>query len=303
MENWEEKKKGLSETGVFREMPEEVVGEIARVVEVKVLPAGRVIFRKGDPGDSFWMIQSGKVRVFRSEGEGVDLTLSELGPGKSFGEMALLTGEPRSANVETLEESRLMVLTKEQFEGVLKSHPDVSLTFIKQLSGWLKKDEQALVVEAKRMAAPPKLSWVDFVLLIGVSVLFALIFNQSNPNGISLFPKMPSQEGIQTIGPPAALEALKGGKALILDAMPANFYEKSHIKGAVNMPPSLFDIVYMMTLDQEDKSKEVIVYGRTISRLYDLDVANKLVLRGFKNVRILEGGLSAWEKKGYPVEP
>jgi len=303
MENWEEKKKGLSETSVFREMPEEVVGEIARVVETKVLPAGRVIFRKGDPGDSFWMIQSGRVRVYRSEGAGVDLTLSELGPGKSFGEMALLTGEPRSANVETLEESRLMVLTKEQFDGVLKSHPDVSLTFIKQLSGWLKKDEQALVVEAKRMAAPPKLSWVDFVLLIGVSVLFALIFNQSNPNGIGLFPKMPSAEAAQAIDATAALEEMKGGEALLLDAMPANFYEKSHIKGAVNMPPSLFDIVYMMTLDQEDKSKKVIVYGRTISRLYDLDVANKLILRGFKNVRILEGGLSAWEKKGYPVEP
>ena len=303
MDNWEEKKKGLSETSVFREMPEEVVGEIARVVEMKVLPAGRVIFRKGDPGDSFWVIQSGKVRVFRRDDEGVDLTLSELGSGKSFGEMALLTGEPRSANVETLEETRLMVLTKEQFEGVLKSHPDVSLTFIKQLSGWLKKDEQALVVEAKRMAAPPKLSWVDFVLLIGVSVLFALVFNQSNPNGISLFPKMPSQEAVQTIGPAAALEEMKGGEALLLDAMPSNFYEKRHIKGAVNIPPTLFDIVYMMTLDQEDKSKKVIVYGRTISRLYDLDVANKLALRGFKNVRILEGGLSAWEKKGYPVEP
>jgi len=303
MDSWEEKRKGLLETSVFRDMPEDVVGEIARVVEMKVLPAGAMIFQKGDPGDSFWVIQSGKVRVFRRDDEGVDLTLSELGPGKSFGEMALLTGEPRSANVETVEESRLMVLTKEQFDGVLKSHPDVSLTFIKQLSGWLKKDEQALVTEAKRMAAPPKLSWFDFVLLIGVSVLFGLIFNQSNPNGISLFPKIHSKEAVQTIDLSAASEELKEGQTLFLDAMPSNFYDKRHIKGAVNMPLTLFDIVYMMTLGEEDKSKKIVIYGRTISRMYDLDLAEKLMLRGHKNVRILDGSLSAWEKKGYPVEP
>ena len=303
MDNWEEKRKGLSETSVFRDMPEEVMGEIARVVETKVLPAGTILFRKGDPGDSFWLIQSGKVRVFRRDDEGVDLTLSELGPGKSFGEMALLTGEPRSANVETLEETRLMVLTKAQFDGVLKSHPDVSLTFIKQLSGWLKKDEQALVMEAKRMAAPPKLSWFDFVLLIGVSILFALIFNQSNTNGLSLFPKIHSTEDIQMVDLAAAAQEHKEGETLFVDAMPANFYEKRHIKGAVNMPLALFDIVYMMTLDQEDKSKKIIVSGRTVSRLYDLDLAEKLILRGFKNVRVLKGKTSDWEKKGYPVEP
>jgi rhodanese-related sulfurtransferase len=69
------------------------------------------------------------------------------------------------------------------------------------------------------------------------------------------------------------------------------------------MPLALFDLVYMMTLAEENKSKKIIVYGGTISRLYDLEVANKLILRGYKNTRVLEGGLSEWEKKGYPVEP
>jgi rhodanese-related sulfurtransferase len=43
------------------------------------------------------------------------------------------------------------------------------------------------------------------------------------------------------------------------------------------------------------------VYGGTISKPYDLEVANKLILRGYKKVRILEGGLTAWEGRGYPV--
>jgi rhodanese-related sulfurtransferase len=85
--------------------------------------------------------------------------------------------------------------------------------------------------------------------------------------------------------------------------MPANFYDREHIQGAINMPLPLFDIVYMMTFSEEAKTKEIIVYGRTMSKLYDVEVANKLVLRGYKNTRVLEGGLSEWKKKGYPVEP
>ncbi len=303
MTTHDDKKKKLSETAVFRDMPVDMLDEISGVVEDRVVPARTVVFKRGDPGDSFWVIQSGKIRVFRSDDQGVEITLSELGPGQSFGEVALLTGEARSASVETLEETQALVLTKEQFEQVLKSHPEVSLTFIKQLSGWLKRDEQALETEARRMATPPQMSWFDFVLLIGVSILFALVFNQSNPNGIPLFQKLPSKEAIPSITLFAAAEEYKQGEAVFVDAMPANFYDKRHIKGAVNMPLALFDIVYLMNFDEESKTKKIIVYGRTISKLYDLEVANKLALRGYKNTKVLEGRLSDWEKKGYPVEP
>ena len=68
------------------------------------------------------------------------------------------------------------------------------------------------------------------------------------------------------------------------------------------MPLPLFDIVYVMTLADEDKEKKIIIYGGTISKHYDLELANKLLLRGYQNVRILDGGLAAWEEKGYPVE-
>ena len=78
---------------------------------------------------------------------------------------------------------------------------------------------------------------------------------------------------------------------------------QEHIAGAVNVPSDLFDLVYLMDLSHTDKEKEIIVYGRTISSLYDEQVASKLRLRGHKNVSTLAGGMSAWEKKGYPVEP
>ena len=85
--------------------------------------------------------------------------------------------------------------------------------------------------------------------------------------------------------------------------MPSNFYDQTHIAGAINIPLSVFDIMYMMGLSDADKSQKIIVYGRTISRLYDIQLANKLYLRGHKNIQVLEGGLPFWKRKGYPTAP
>jgi rhodanese-related sulfurtransferase len=85
--------------------------------------------------------------------------------------------------------------------------------------------------------------------------------------------------------------------------MPASSYKKRHIKASVNMPLALFDIVYLMTFDEEDKTRKIIVYGRTISKYFDHEVANKFAVMGYPNVRVLEGTISDWKKKGYPVEP
>jgi rhodanese-related sulfurtransferase len=290
-------------SGVFGELPKEKWAELSKAVENRTVAPRTVICRQGDPGDCFYIITSGKVRVFRKDNDGVETQLSVLGAGESFGEMALLTGEARSANVETVEETRFMVLSKEQFERILKDFPNLSLAFVKQMSGWLLRDEKIIEKEVQQQYQAPRMSWFDFVLIIGVSLILMFVFNQSNPNGIPLFPKPPDKKSISTITPTAAMEEVKQGKAIVIDAGPANFYEQDHIKGAINMPLSLFDIVYMMTFPgDEEKDKEIIVYGGTISQPYDYQLANRLILRGHKDVRVLEGGLSAWERKGYPVE-
>ena len=146
------------------------------------------------------------------------------------------------------------------------------------------------------------MTWVDFVLVIGIIIILGTVFNASNPNGIPVFPEFPDRKSIPSVSLPAAREEFNKGETLFLDARPANFFKKRHIKGAVNIPLTLFDIVYLMTLAKEEKDKKIIIYGGTISKLYDLELAQKLLLRGYEQVRILDGGLSAWEGKGYPVE-
>ena len=293
----------LAKVPIFKDIPDDALREIGKVVEKRTVSAGTIIFRQDDPGDSLYIIDAGTVRVFKSSEEGVETELAQLGEGASFGEMALFTGEARSANVEAVEETHLAVITSAQFDHILKSHPHVSYAFVKQMSKWLVRGETRLATEAQRQYRAPKLAWTDFLLLVVLSVLCALIFNQTNPNGVTLFPKTLFDETITFMPASEALARHEKGETLFVDAMPANFYDKEHIAGAVNLPLAIFDIMYMMALSQEDKEKEIIVYGRTISKRYDEQLASKLSLRGHKNVRILEGGLSAWKKKGYPVEP
>jgi len=293
----------FSECSVFANMPEEMLLELAKIAQEKVVPARTIIFRQGDPGDSFYIINSGEVTVFRKGKEGVETELARLGTGESFGEMALLTGEPRSGYVEAIEETRLTVISKDQFDRILKDYPLVSRNLVKQLSGRLLKDDLRLEKETERRLRVPALSWFDLLAILSLSLLFGIIFNLSNPNGIKLVPKSWSGEAVSTVSLSEAMRKYTEGNTLFVDARPSNFFEQRHIKGAINFPLALFDIIYMMELSEADREKEIILYGKTISRLYDEQVARKLILRGHKNTRVLSDGLSSWVKSGYPVEP
>jgi len=87
-----------------------------------------------------------------------------------------------------------------------------------------------------------------------------------------------------------------------VDARPAEYYRQGHIPGAVSLPTALFDFVYMMKFAGTDPEREIIVYGRDISRLHDEETASRLQARGHRNISIMPGSLAAWQKRGYPLE-
>ncbi len=295
--------KTLSESPIFKGIPKDKLAEIAGSMQKRVVPAHFIIFQQRDAGDNFYMIESGRVRIFRKSRKGLETDLSVLKAGDSFGEMALITAAPRSASVESLEETHLAVLSKNDFERILRDYPDVALNFARKLSDWLLRRDLAAEREALRQFQAPRLSWIDFAAILGLTLLCGLIFNLSNPSGIQLVPRLESDESLTEILPAQAMEKHSAGESLFVDARPANFFDQKRLKDAVNLPLSLFDITYLMTLNDADKSREIIVYGRTLSNLYDSQVARKLIIRGHKNVRILKGGLQEWAKKGYPTQP
>jgi rhodanese-related sulfurtransferase len=298
----EGKKEGLTGNTVFGSLPKEKWDDLTRAVEHRVVAPATIIFGQGDPADRFYIIRSGKVRVYRRDNDGLEVELSVLGAGESFGEMALLTGQVRSANVEALVETHLVALSKEQFERILKDSPDVTLAFVKQMSQWLLRDEKTIEREARQQYLSPRVSWFHFVLLLGMSVVLALVFNQSNPNGMPLLAKSPDRKAIHEIRAAQAMEEMKKGDTLIVDAGPEGFYQRKHIQGAISVPLALSDILYEVTFGGEEKGKKVIVYGGTVSKLYDWELAGKLLLKGHKDVKVLQGGTAAWEKAGFPVE-
>ena len=151
-------------------------------------------------------------------------------------------------------------------------------------------------------APSTRVSWLDFLSIIGLSVVLALVFNQSNPNGIALFPKPIERKAIPLITPSDAMAEMRKGDVFFVDAGPEGFYQKKHIQGAISVPLSFFDILYPVDFADMGKAKKVIVCGGTVSRLYDWELAGKLRQKGHRNVCVLEGGTTAWEKAGYPLK-
>ncbi len=295
-----ENRKILLKSFIFRDLPPEELDKLAQTAQSRVARPNEIIFHEGDAPDAFYIIGSGRVRIFVSHKDRIERELSVRGPGEHFGEVALLAGDTRTANAQSLVETQLVVFSKEQFDSLLRDYPDLSRKFVREMRGWLLKDQEIIEDEADAVIRASRVFWFDFVLVIGVSVLLAITFNLSNPYGIPLLPDRP--EKVDSISPSAAMEDYRQGKTLIVDAMPNNFYRKQHIKGAVNMPMALFDIVYLMSFSDQDKEKKIVVYGNTVSRPYDLEIAGKLLLRGHTDVKVLDGGLQGWAASGYPVE-
>jgi rhodanese-related sulfurtransferase len=267
-----------------------------------VLPR-TVIVEQGTPGSAFYIINSGRVRVFLRGEQGIETDLACLGPGESFGEMALLTGNPRSATVEALEETHLSIFSKDQFDHTLRHCPPLFSAMAKQMSRWIVRADTKIEIETKRRLRVPGLAWFDFLLVMGLALLLCTVFHLSNPHAIELMPKLWPEEKVPHVTTPLALKTFKEGETLFVDARPSNFFERKHIPGAINISLALFEPLYMMELSEADKNQQIIVYGRSFSRLYDQQVARKLILRGHRNTKILQNGLSAWTEKGYPVEP
>jgi CRP-like cAMP-binding protein len=100
---------------------------------------GETLFLEGDPGTSLCIIDKGRVKLGLTSAEGREIILDLLGPGDVFGELALLDGEPRSANAIAVEASDVLLLARDEFLHFLRQHPQASLVLLSTLSHWLRR--------------------------------------------------------------------------------------------------------------------------------------------------------------------
>ncbi|MBP1747739.1 MAG: type secretion system protein [Deltaproteobacteria bacterium] len=122
----------LRNTDLFRALEDGELEKLSTKLRERVYPANTAIVREGALGDAMFIIKNGQVEVKKKEPDlGIDLTIATLGMGSCFGEMALLTGMPRSATVIAIAATELFVLEKSDFDALLLEHPSISISINK----------------------------------------------------------------------------------------------------------------------------------------------------------------------------
>jgi small-conductance mechanosensitive channel/CRP-like cAMP-binding protein len=121
----------LSAVDIFAPLSVEETGMLAHAAVRHVFAPGEMVIRAGEPGSSMFVVHNGRVRVQVNE-NGRPRTVATLNEGDFFGEMALFTGEPRTANVVALEETEVLEIGHAAMKRVFDTNPDLveSLSFI-----------------------------------------------------------------------------------------------------------------------------------------------------------------------------
>jgi CRP/FNR family cyclic AMP-dependent transcriptional regulator len=93
-----------------------------------------VVIQKGDESGVLYVVISGRLKVTVADGQGKEVILNTLGPGDYFGELAILGDMPRTATVMSLEDSKLLTLSRKAFLDLVREQPDIALAVIRNLT-------------------------------------------------------------------------------------------------------------------------------------------------------------------------
>ena len=120
----------LKSVDLFKSIPAENLSRVAQITEEVRCEKDDPIIEEGEYGDSLFIVVNGNVKIHKGETE-----ITRMGEGSCIGDMALLDGEPRSADVTAVEETTLFKIEQEGFYEVMGSHGDIMEAIIKNLSG------------------------------------------------------------------------------------------------------------------------------------------------------------------------
>lgn len=134
----------LRQVPLFRSLRAEDTGRLAALLRRQTLPRGEALCRKGEEGNTLYMIIAGKIKIVRHSINGDEVILAVLSAGDFCGEMALLDGLPRSADAIAVEETSLYVLTRADFFSCVASNERAVKTILSTLSKRLRKADDFL---------------------------------------------------------------------------------------------------------------------------------------------------------------
>ena len=134
----------LDKTDLFGTLPPELLGQLRDRTALARLRRGDVIFEKGDPATSLYVVFSGRVAIAAKAADGRESVISVLGPGALFGEMSLFDGGVRSAHARALTTVHLIAVAFDDVREVLSHRPDVLWAVVRILARRLRATDEAL---------------------------------------------------------------------------------------------------------------------------------------------------------------
>jgi CRP-like cAMP-binding protein len=145
----------IERDSLFRGLAGALHERIAALAMRRAYAEGAIIFMRGDPGDSLCGVVRGRVRISVSRPGGKEVFLNIMTPGETFGEIALLDGEPRTATATAMVRTELFIIPREQFLHLLGSEPQLAAHLIQLLcrrvrwTAQLMEDSALLTVPAR----------------------------------------------------------------------------------------------------------------------------------------------------------
>lgn len=124
----------IKESPLFKGVEPAALEAMLKVMTPQTFPVNTTIFRKGDPGDSMYILTSGKMRIFTTDAEGNEIVLTYFEPVRVFGDFSLLDRQPRSASAGTVDPIEVLVLSRDTFLNFLPQYPSVGLAMLRNLA-------------------------------------------------------------------------------------------------------------------------------------------------------------------------
>ena len=133
----------LRHTDLLRSAPAEVLDAVATASRLRAFRRGQVVFTRGDPSDTLFVVISGRVKVVVRSADGGELTLTIIQPGGVFGELGVADGGPRSADADALDECQLLLIPLETVRGICAREPPVVQALLNSTAAILRRLTEA----------------------------------------------------------------------------------------------------------------------------------------------------------------
>jgi CRP-like cAMP-binding protein len=121
----------LIESDLFSHLPATELSAAAHYFGINKIAQDETVFEEGDIGNFMCIVHSGNIAVIKAGQNGQPVEMTTLGQGRTFGEMAILDGEIRSATCKADEDSVLLTLSKEALDQMLEEHPRIGSNIIR----------------------------------------------------------------------------------------------------------------------------------------------------------------------------